>query len=56
MFSEFFAAFTDVFGDRSTKFENRIEELHELAMTNLEKKAKAMGANSLIGVSMDTDK
>lgn len=55
MFSEFFAAFTDVFGDRSIKFENRIEELHELAMTNLEKKAKAMGANSLIGASMDTD-
>lgn len=55
MFSEFFAAFTDVFGDRSIKFENRIEELHELAMTNLEKKAIALGANSLIGVTMDTD-
>lgn len=55
MLSEFFASFTDVFGDRSIAFENRIEELHELAITNIEKKAKAMGANSLIGITMDTD-
>lgn len=55
VFSEFFASFSDALGGRSKIFENRINELHGQVLAKMKKQAIAMGANSIIGVSLDTD-
>lgn len=54
-FSEVFAAFTDVFGGRSTKFENRLAELNNDAMGLIKMSAKRLGANAVISTSIDID-
>ena len=55
MFSELFGAFTDTFGGRSRKFEDRIGELHEYALKGLKMKTKILGANAVIGLKFDVD-
>lgn len=55
VFSEFFAGFTDIFGGRSGKFEDRLNELYDIAMNKLMKSAISKGANVLLGVKLDID-
>lgn len=55
LFSEFFAGFTDVFGGRSGKFEDRLREIYDAAMEKLVNSAIKKGANALLGVKMDID-
>ncbi|EQB87965.1 uncharacterized protein YbjQ (UPF0145 family)/CDGSH-type Zn-finger protein [Clostridium punense] len=55
VFSEFFAGFTDLFGGRSRQFEERLKELYDSAMEKLTKTAASMGANALLGVTLDID-
>ena len=50
-----FAGFTDLFGGRSAKFEERLGELHEMAIDKLTRTAKSKGANGLVGVKLDVD-
>lgn len=54
-FSELFAGFTDVFGGRSAKFEDRIDELNNQMMESLIGKAKSLEADAIIGLSIDLD-
>ena len=55
LFSEFFAGFTDVFGGRSAKFEDRMNELYNQLMKSLEWKARALDADAIVGLSIDMD-
>ncbi|MFZ5974356.1 MAG: YbjQ family protein [Bacillota bacterium] len=55
MFSEFFASFTDVFGGRSQKFEDRLHELHKYLMVSLTKKARELRADAIVGLHIDID-
>lgn len=54
-YSEIFASFTDTFGGRSKKFEQRINELHQTALNGLVKKAIFEGANGIVGIKFDVD-
>lgn len=55
LFSEAFAALTDVIGGRSTKFEERLNELYDQAVDKVKMSAIKKGANGLVGIKMDID-
>ncbi|HQS95002.1 MAG: hypothetical protein B7X90_10415 [Novosphingobium sp. 17-62-19] len=50
---DFFAAVTDIFGGRSGKYEEVLARGREQALRELEDKARAFGANAVIGVDID---
>lgn len=50
---DFFAAITDIFGGRSGKYEEVLARGREQALRELEDKARAFGANAVIGVDID---
>ncbi len=54
-FSEFFAGFTDIFGGRSQKLEDRLAELYEAALGDFEKELQKKDCNAAIGVKCDFD-
>lgn len=54
-FSEFFASFTDAFGGRSQKLEDRLEELYISVLDNLENELIKKNCNAIIGVPCDFD-
>ncbi len=54
-FSEFFAGFTDVFGGRSQKLEDRLGELYQDVLDNLENELIKKNCNAIIGVRCDFD-
>ena len=55
IFTEAFASFADVFGGRSESFENNLDNLYKKLLIDLQKKAKRLGANAVIGISFDID-
>ena len=50
---DLFASITDIFGGRSGKYEEVLSRGREQAMRELEDKARALGANAVIGVDID---
>ena len=48
-----FARFTDFFGGRSGSYERKMAQARETAIAEMEAKAKAMGADAVIGVDID---
>jgi len=50
---DFFAAVTDIFGGRSGEYEEVLARGREQALRELEDKARAFGANAVIGVDID---
>ncbi|WP_430871638.1 YbjQ family protein, partial [Escherichia coli] len=44
---------TDVIGGRSSAYENKLAEGREIAIREMEDKARRMGANAIIGVDLD---
>ena len=54
-FSDFFASFTDVFGGYSSEYQSKLDKIYADALNCLESKAKALNANSIIGVHFDFD-
>ncbi|KPF93942.1 hypothetical protein IP81_00135 [Novosphingobium sp. AAP83] len=50
---DLFASITDIFGGRSGKYEEVLARGREQAMRELEDKARALGANAVIGVDID---
>lgn len=48
---DFFASIHDVFGGRSNSYEKSMLEGRQTALAEMEKNAKAMGANAIVGVS-----
>lgn len=50
---DFLAGITDVIGGRSSAYENKLAEGREIAIREMEEKAKRMGANAVVGVDLD---
>jgi len=54
-FSDFGASITDFFGGISGTYQNKLQEIYDVAIDNLRKKAKRKGANAVIGLKIDFD-
>ena len=50
---DIFASITDIFGGRSGKYEEVLAKAREEALAEMQDKARAMGANAVIGVDID---
>lgn len=50
---DFLAGLTDIFGGRSGQYEGKIEEASNTALEELKAKAKAQGANAIVGIDYD---
>ncbi|MGC3977774.1 MAG: YbjQ family protein [Paludibacteraceae bacterium] len=54
-FSDFGASLTDLFGGFSGTYQNKLQEINNIAIDTLKKKAKRLGANAIIGLKIDFD-
>lgn len=54
-FSDFFAGLTDIFGGYSGTYKRKLERIYGDAKNELQEKAKSLGANAIIGFSIDFD-
>lgn len=50
---DFFAGITDIVGGRSGAYESKLAEGREIALREMEEKARSLGANAVIGVDLD---
>ena len=55
VFSDFAASFTDFFGGYSGSYKNKLELIYHKATKELKSKAKDIGANAIVGFSIDFD-
>ena len=55
VFSDLFASFTDFFGGRSGTYRDGLERIYNEAIKELKEKAIYLGANAIIGLSIDFD-
>lgn len=53
VFRDFFAGITDIVGGRSGSYERSLNEARETAIREMEDRAKAAGANAVVGVDLD---
>lgn len=53
VFKDFFAALRDFFGGRSGAYEKTIREAKDMALRDMEEKAKDMGADAILAVDID---
>ncbi|WP_025897245.1 heavy metal-binding domain-containing protein [Sneathiella glossodoripedis] len=52
---DFFARVTDVLGGRSGAYQKELRKARELALEEIIEEAQGMGANAIVGISMDTE-
>ena len=50
---DFAASFTNIFGGRSNSYENELCDARNQAIKEMESRAKALGANAIVGVDID---
>lgn len=50
---DFLASITDVIGGRSGAYESKLNSARKEALAELEQEAKKIGANAIVGVSME---
>ena len=50
---DFFASVTDVIGGRSGAYESKLKDARDEAMTEVEERAAALGANAVVGIDLD---
>jgi uncharacterized protein YbjQ (UPF0145 family) len=50
---DFFASVTDIVGGRSGAYESKLQDARETALAELEERARAAGANAVVGVDLD---
>ncbi|WP_078552518.1 YbjQ family protein [Bacillus alkalicellulosilyticus] len=50
---DFLAGITDIIGGRSGAYESKLAEGREIAIKEMEARARALGANAVIGVDLD---
>lgn len=50
---DFFASVTDIVGGRSGAYESKLQDARETALAELEDRARAVGANAVVGVDLD---
>ncbi|CUI00813.1 YbjQ family protein [Leisingera aquaemixtae] len=48
-----FASITDIVGGRSGAYESKLQDARETALAELEDRARAKGANAVVGVDLD---
>jgi len=53
VFRDIFAGITDIIGGRSGAYEQPLGEARETALRELQGRARAMGANAVVGVDLD---
>ena len=53
IFRDFFARVTDVVGGRSGAYERSLAEAREIALRELEERAREAGGNAVVGVDLD---
>ncbi len=52
---DFFARVTDVLGGRSGAYQKELRKAREIALEEIMEDAQDLGANAVVGVSMDTE-
>ena len=55
LFSDFFASFSDTFGGRSGTYQKQLSSLYSEAIERIKYNAHELGANCVIGLSIDMD-
>jgi len=50
---DFLAGITDIIGGRSGAYESKLAQGREIALREMEEKARGLGANAVIGVDLD---
>ena len=50
---DLFAGLTDIVGGRSGIYERELRRAQEIAMTEMQQAAAALGANAVVGVDLD---
>jgi uncharacterized protein YbjQ (UPF0145 family) len=50
---DLFASITDIVGGRSGAYEKELSRAREIALQEMGKKAKGMGANAVVGIDLD---
>lgn len=53
LFKDLFATITDVVGGRAGSYETTLRQAQQIALQELEERARTMGANAVIGVDLD---
>jgi uncharacterized protein YbjQ (UPF0145 family) len=53
IFKDLFAGIRDIVGGRSGTYERVLQEAKQTAMSELEEKARGMGANAIVGIDLD---
>jgi len=53
IFKDLFASFRDIVGGRSQAYEQELGNARRIALDEMVERAKALGANAVIGVDMD---
>lgn len=53
IFRDIFAGLRDIVGGRSAAYEKELEKARTIAVQEMEAKARALGANAVVGVDID---
>ncbi len=52
---DFFTKFRDIFGGRSESYQSVMKEMQDEVMTEIKEEARKLGANAIIGFTLDYD-
>jgi uncharacterized protein YbjQ (UPF0145 family) len=55
LFTDFFSSWTDFFGMESRSHQSKLDQIRERALATIEYKALRLGANAVLGLSVDHD-
>ncbi|MBW7930020.1 MAG: heavy metal-binding domain-containing protein [Gammaproteobacteria bacterium] len=53
LFKDFLAGLRDVVGGRSASYERELQKARDIALRELEERARELGANAVVGVDID---
>ncbi len=53
IFRDIFAGIRDIVGGRSAAYEQELRKAKEIALTEMEQQAQALGGNAVVGVDLD---
>lgn len=53
IFKDLFAGIRDIIGGRSAAYEKELAKAREIAMSELAERARALGANAVVGIDID---
>ncbi|EGJ11853.1 MULTISPECIES: heavy metal-binding domain-containing protein [Rubrivivax] len=53
VFKDLFAGIRDIVGGRSATYERELQRARDIALAELEERARAAGANAVVGIDLD---